>query len=131
MIWMIFAVARLRGPSIAAAIKAYDINYNINYNIDSNKLDYTVDYNKPSPRSWDTPNLPTWITPAKIAWLKLSGKFPMGSLVFYVFLLDFTVEIWIRRSRPSPRSTTTSSRSSTTAEPGTRHLRCCYIETLL
>ena len=27
---------------------------------------------------WGTPNLPTNIIPAKIAWLKLSGKFPMG-----------------------------------------------------
>ena len=25
-----------------------------------------------------TPNLPTKITPTKIAWLRLSGKFPMG-----------------------------------------------------
>ena len=33
---------------------------------------------KPDRQKENTPNLPTNITPTKIAWLKLSGKFPMG-----------------------------------------------------
>ena len=28
--------------------------------------------------AYNTPNLPTNIVPTNIAWLKLSGKFPMG-----------------------------------------------------